>query len=158
SAGRWLPQLAVVLILAVLVWQWPSWSEAVQVRRYVQLSLFAHALVAFLPYLGVREPNGFWHYNRSLLERFILASIFSGVLDGGLLGAIGSLRPLFGIHVSPKVFELVITWVWLLFHPWFFLSGVPADLRALEERRDYPATVRIFAQFILVPLVVIYQA
>ena len=40
-----------------------------------------------------------------------------------------------------------------MFHPWFFLAGIPRDLAALEARRDYPATVSIFARFILVPLV-----
>jgi len=157
-AARWLPPLVILAILAILVCVWPGWTSAIQLRRYLQLSLFAHAVVAFLPYLGLREPNGFWQYNRTLLERFVLASIFSAVLLGGLTGALASLHPLFGIEVSPKVFSLVATWVLLVFHPWFFLAGIPGDLGALEERHDYPGTVRIFAQFILVPLVAIYQA
>jgi len=156
--ARWLPQLVVLLGLALLIWTWPQWNGDVQFRRYLQLSLFAHAVVAFVPYIGRHEPNGFWQYNRTLLERFILASIFASVLSSGLTGAVFALRPLFGIPVSPKVFALITTAVWLIFHPWFFLANIPADLGALEERRDYPGTVKIFAQFILVPLVGIYQA
>src|SRR5690349_12672044 len=76
---RWLPHLVILAVLAVLIAVWPRWTDAIQARRYAQLSLFAHALVAFFPYLGVREPNGFWQYNRALLERFILTSIFGGV-------------------------------------------------------------------------------
>jgi hypothetical protein len=150
-------QLVVLAAIAVFAWQWPHWTIEVQWRRYVQISILAHALTAFLPYLAVREPNGFWQYNRALLERFILATVFAGVLFGGLEGALGSLIPLFNIKVSPKAFALLGSWIWLVFHPWFFLAGVPEDLAALESRRDYPAVLRIFAQFILVPLVGVYQ-
>jgi len=156
-AARWIPQLAAFVTLAALAWTWPHWSSDIQWRRYFQLSLFAHALVAFLPYLAVREPNGFWQYNRTMFERFILASIFSSVLLLGLEGALASLKPLFGISVSPKAYFLLTSWIYLIFHPWFFMAGIPADLASLEQRRDYPATLRIFAQFILVPLVAVYQ-
>ena len=144
-----------LVLLAVL---WPHWTEAIQIRRYVQLSLLTHALVAFLPYLGVREPNGFWQYNRTLLMRLIVASIFSSVLLGGLEGAIAALKPLFGVNVSPKVFFLLTSSVYFIFHPWFFLAGIPRDLSTLEQRTDYPTGIKVFAQFILVPLVAIYQA
>ncbi len=150
--------LAVVPVaLAVLAMRWTHWTDAVQWRRYVQLSLLGHALVAVLPYVRVREPNGFWQYNRTLLERFVVASLFSAVLAGGLNGALATLKPLFGVAVSPKAFALLGTWVAFVFHPWFFLAGVPADLSSLEARREYPATLRVFAQFILVPLVAVYQ-
>lgn len=158
AVARLLPQVGALVVLAALAWVWPHWSGEVQWRRYAQLSLLAHALVAFLPYLVVREPNGFWQYNRTMLERFVLASVFSVVLLAGLEGALASLRPLFGIQVSGKAFALVSTRVWFVFHPWFFFAGVPRDLGSLEARRDYPAVVRVFAQFILVPLVAIYQA
>src|SRR5262245_23408400 len=157
-AVRWLPQVGVLLALAVLAYLWPHWTGDIQWRRYFQLSLLAHALVAFLPYTTVREPNGFWQFNRTLLDRFILASIFSGVLLAGLEGALATLHPLFGIKVSGKAYGLLATWLAFGFHPWFFLAGIPADLAGLEERRDYPATVRVFAQLILVPLVAVYQA
>jgi hypothetical protein len=156
-AVRWFPQVAALLALVALAWVWPRWSNDVQWHRYLQLSLFAHALVAFLPYLAVREPNGFWQFNRTMFERFILASIFSAVLLLGLEGALASLKPLFGIRVSEKAYFLLTSWIWLIFHPWFFMAGMPADLASLEQRRDYPATLRIFAQFILVPLVAVYQ-
>jgi hypothetical protein len=155
--ARWLPQAVALLALAALAIAWSHWTSDIQWRRYAQLSLLAHALVAFLPYATVREPNGFWQYNRTLLERFVLATIFAGVLLVGILGALASLRPLFGIDVSGRTFGLVSTWAWFVFHPWFFFAGIPAELRALDERRDYPGTVRVFAQFVLVPLVAIYQ-
>jgi hypothetical protein len=156
GAARWILVAAWVAAFGSFAWAWPHWSGEIQARRSAQVALFAHALVAFLPYLRVREPNGFWQYNRSLLERLVVTSIFAAVLMAGLEGALAALHPLFGIQVYPKAFTLLGTWVAFVFHPWMFLAGVPA-LGSLEGRRDYPNTVRVFAQFILVPLVAVYQ-
>ena len=149
--------LIVPVVLGIVAVLWPHWTDDMQWRRYAQLSLLGHALVAVLPYARVREPNGFWQFNRTLLERFVIATVFSGVLFGGLAGALACLKPLFGITVSAKVYGLLSTSVNFVFHPWFFLAGIPADLSSLESRREYPATLRVFAQFILVPLVAVYQ-
>ncbi len=157
AVGRGALLAIVPVALAVVAWRWTHWTDDVQWRRYAQLSLLGHALVAVLPFARVREPNGFWQYNRTLLERFVVATVFSGVLLGGLTGALGSLKPLFNLAVSPKAYALLTTWVYLVFHPWFFLAGIPAELSSLESRREYPATLRVFAQFILVPLVAVYQ-
>jgi hypothetical protein len=151
-------ELGGLLVLVLVAVLWPRWSEPIQTRRYVQLSLLMHALVAFLPYITVREPNGFWQYNRTLLMRLIVASVFSSVLLSGLEGALFALKPLFGINVSPKVHFVLMSAVYFIFHPWFFLAGIPRDLSSLERRTDYPGVIRIFAQFILVPLVAVYQA
>jgi len=146
--------LAAVALFALLS---PHWTTEIEARRFVQFALFAHALVAFLPYMVVREPNGFWQFNRTMLERLIVASVFAGVLQVGLQGALFALKPLFGFAVPPKVYAYLAISVGFVFHPWFFLAGIPRDLGELESRRDYPAVIRIFAQFILVPLVAIYQ-
>jgi hypothetical protein len=144
--------------LALFAWLWPAWSDAIEVRRYAQLSLFTHALAAFLPYLVVRESNGFWQYNRTLLMRLIVATIFSSVLLVGLEGALIALKPLFNIQVSSKVYFVLTSTVCFVFHPWFFFAGIPRDLATLEQHTDYPTGIKIFAQFILVPLVAVYQA
>jgi hypothetical protein len=148
---------AGVAALALVAWRWPHWTGPIQVRRFLQIALFTHALVAFLPYLRVREPNGFWQYNRTLLERLVVASVFSGVLLVGLQGALASLKPLFGIQIPARAFADLAIVVGFGFHPWVFLAGIPGDLGALDRRRDYPATIRVFARFILVPLVAVYQ-
>ena len=75
TSGRelWIGRLLVLAILVGVYVGRLSWSDPVQGLRYVQLSVAAHLLVAVSPYLGVREWNGFWQYNRSLLLRFLIA-------------------------------------------------------------------------------------
>jgi hypothetical protein len=42
------------------------------------------------------------------------------------------------------------------FNTWVFLAGIPSDLNRLNEVDDYPRGIRIFAQYILLPLVGLY--
>ncbi|NOT32731.1 MAG: hypothetical protein HOP12_01035 [Candidatus Eisenbacteria bacterium] len=75
APSRGVAPLLFVLSLAGLVafaLQWPHWNQSLQVRAFVQCLVLVHAIAAVLPYVGVREPNGFWQYNRSLLHRFAL--------------------------------------------------------------------------------------
>lgn len=149
--------LGIAALAAVFV-AWPGWPEEVAVRRYLQLSAGFHLLAAFLPFVGVREPNGFWQYNRALFLRFLTAALYAVVLFGGLALALAALDHLFGLPVSGDAYARLWILVALLFHPWFFLAGVPDDLAALEQLTEYPKGLRIFAQYVLVPLVVVYLA
>lgn len=143
-------------VLAGLYLAWPGWTDEVAARRYVQLSAAFHLLVAFLPFAGVDERQGFWQYNRTLLLHFLTAGLYAAVLWGGLSLALGALDQLFGLPVPEEAyFQLWVVFAFL-FHPWFFLDGVPDDLAALDARTDYPKGLELFTRFVLVPLVVVY--
>ena len=149
---------AVLAVLLVFAQAWPEWPGAVQARRYAQLSLAAHLLVAFLPYLRRDEPNGFWQWNRVLFLRFLTAGLFSSVLYGGLAIALLALNQLFKIKIEPEVYLRLWVWIAFVFNTWFFLGGLPRDLELLEGWREYPTLLKVFSQFILMPLVAIYLA
>lgn len=137
---------------------WPNWSADVRTGRYIQLSAAFHLLVAFLPFVGHRELNGFWQYNRALVERFALAVLYSVVLYAGLALALAALDNLFGVAVPGEGYGRLWIVAAFLFNTWFFLAGVPSDLAALERSRDYDARLKGFTQYALIPLVVIYLA
>ena len=148
-----------VLGLAVLAGffaGWPRWSDTVRFGRYVQLSAAFHLLVVFVSFVRTGRLNAFWQFNRVLLERAILAAVFSGTLFLGLALALAALDKLFGVDVPSSAYGRVWMLIAFLFNTWFFVGGVPGEPLALEERHDYPAVLRIFAQYALVPLVSIY--
>lgn len=145
-------------LLVAFAMAWPQWSQSVQARRYAQFSLGLHLLAAFLPYARGGEPNGFWHYNRSLFLRFLTAALYSAVLYLGLVVALVAIDQLLKIKVHESVYKRLWLAIAFVFNTWFFLGGVPADLSALESRRDYPPGLKVFSQFILIPLVVVYLA
>jgi hypothetical protein len=147
--------LLVLLGFALL---WPRWSETIAFTRWFQLSVALHLLVAFLPFVGYDEPNGFWQYNKALFLRFLTAGVFSAVLYVGLAIALAALDQLFGANVPEETYGRLWMVVAFVFNTWFFLGGVPRDLAALEQRSGYPKGIKVFAQYILVPLVTVYMA
>ncbi|MCL7927468.1 MAG: DUF4153 domain-containing protein [marine benthic group bacterium] len=145
----------VALLLAIYLLR-PGWSDDVALGRYFQLWLGFHLFVAVGPYLGADEQNGFWQYNMSLFLRFLVATLFAAVLFFGLSVALLAIDNLFGLEVDGEWYGRLWFTVAFVFHPWFFLGGVPVDLPALESRRLYPHALKVFAQYILAPIVSLY--
>lgn len=158
AGGRAASLLVIAAILVGLFFALPAWTEEVRARRYLQLSVGFHLAAAFLPFLGFDETRGFWQYNRALFLRFLTAGLYAVVLQLGLSLAIGALDQLFGVPVPEETYLRLWIALGFLFLTWFFLAGVPEDLGALEARADYPKGLKVFTQYVLVPLVVVYLA
>lgn len=157
-SGRWAGALRVGFLAALLaiVWQWDDWGDQVRALRYVQLSLGAHLLVAFVPFVRTGELNGFWQYNRTLFLRALITGIYSAVLFAGLAIALLAIEQLFGVDMYNDAYMDLLLTIGFVFTTWFFVAGVPGDLGALESVDDYPRGLKLFAQFVLIPLVTIY--
>ncbi len=156
--GKGIAMAAGVALLLALFLLRPGWSDDVALLRYLQLSLGLHLFVAVGPYLGVEEKNGFWQYNMALFLRFLVAALFAVVLYFGLSIALLAIDNLFGLEVDGEWYGRLWFAVTFVFHPWFFLGGVPEELSELERRTLYPAGLKIFAQYILAPIVTLYLA
>ncbi|HEY6953078.1 MAG TPA: DUF4153 domain-containing protein, partial [Bacteroidota bacterium] len=124
--------------------------------RYVLFAAGLHFFVAVGPFFRSGEANGFWQFNKSLFLRFLTAGLYSAVLYIGLTAAILAVDHLFEVHLNNKwYFEL---WVFIVgvFNTWFFLAGVPEDLSQLDSETEYPKGLKVFTQYVLLPLVFIY--
>lgn len=158
SALRWVPRALAAAVLVVLYFRFEGWEPLNIPQRYGHLVLTFHLLVAVAPYLGAAEPRGFWQYNRALLFRFLVATLYSGAIFLGLLLALAALDNLFGVDVPDLHYLRLLLLVAFLFHPVFFLAGVPADFPALEEDRRYPGGLKVFSQCVMLPIVALYVA
>jgi len=158
ARGRWITGTVAFAGLALYGLWSTRWSDTVLATRFVHLVIAFHLLVAILPFLGTPAQRSFWQYNRSLFLRFLTATLFSGVLFAGLAIALVAIDNLLGIDVDEEMYVRLFIILALVFHPWFFLGGVPRDIPALEQREDYPGGLKIFAQFILIPVVTVYLA
>lgn len=157
SAGRrWVISAVVAAGLVAVYLVSLGWTEELATLRYIQLLVLAHLCVAVAPYLAGEPTNGFWQYNRFLLLRFLTAYFFAGVLFAGLSLALAALDQLFGVDVSNKAYGNLWAVLAFVFHPWFFLAGVPGDFEELDTRDDYPRVLKVFSQFVLIPLVTVY--
>ena len=143
-----------LLGLFYLVWAGPEQKH--EAIRYFQLSAGLHLLVAVLPFLGQRETAAFWQYNRRLFLGFLRAGVFSAVLFIGLAIALGALDQLFGVHVPGDLYGRLWLGIVFVVNTWIFLADVPRGLRQLVDDTSYPRVLKVFAQYILTPLVFIY--
>jgi len=112
--------------------------------------------VSTAPFWGKNELNGFWPYNKSLFFRLLTSLVYSVVLYAGFSFALAAMDNLFGIDVPGKRYGELAILMLGVFTTWVFLSGVPGDLDAREQATDYPKGLKIFAQYILSPLVLVY--
>ena len=131
-------------------------APAIHILRLIVIAVALHFFVAFAPYLTPGEVNGFWHYNKTLLMRILTTLIYTVVLYAGLSLALAALDNLFGMNVPGKRYAELWFLILGLFNTWSFLAGIPKNLDTLEESTDYPKGIKVFAQHILFPLVLVY--
>ena len=124
--------------------------------RFAVLFTGFHFLVACLPYLMSGESNGFWQYNKSLFIKFLIATLFGNVLMYGLMIALAAADHLFGMDVEGIRYPQVGFIVTGIIMTWIFLASLPKDLDKLDSIESYPKGIRGFAQYILMPLVLLY--
>ncbi len=156
ATGIQLLGIAALVAYAVTVPTDLTHAPLVTLFRFYVLATALHLCVAVIPFIAPGEHNGFWHYNKSLLLRILTALLYSVILYIGLAIALAALDNLFGVTIPGKrYFELWLV-IWGIFNTWFFLAGIPPDLRALDAQAGYPKSLKVFAQYILFPIALIY--
>jgi hypothetical protein len=145
-----------IALLGLFYLAWPGPERKHEAIRYFQLNASLHLLVAVLPFFGRRETAAFWQYNRRLFLGFLRAAVFSAVLYLGLVVALVALDKLFGVHVPPELYARLYFVIVFVINTWIFLAEVPRDVPRLVDDTSYPRVLKVFAQYILTPLVFIY--
>jgi hypothetical protein len=124
--------------------------------RFFLLSFGFHLLVAFAAFTQKGMVQGFWQFNKTIFLRFLAGALYSGVLYLGLIAAIFATKYLFNVHWSDDTYLILWIWIICIFNSVFFLAGVPGDFKALDEDESYPKGLKIFTQYVLIPLATIY--
>ena len=153
-------KIASVIVLFLLYLTLPNSEETANTTlpyiRYTIYNLSIHLLVSFSPYIKGKQVNGFWQYNRLLFTRFILSILYSGFLYVGIALALVSLNLLFEIKIHDKLYFDLFILIGGFFNTWFFISGMPDNFEELERETNYPFGLKVFSQFILLPLLCLY--
>jgi hypothetical protein len=158
EAQKWGILGGFMALLLVYFFILPDADEVnfVTVSRHAVFVAVVHLLVAFLPYWGRQEDNGFWYFNLILFGRVLLTAIYCFFLGAGILGALGVIQALFGLKFDFRVYLYIANFIAILVSTFVFLAGVPLDYKALQEADVHPEGLKIFTQYILVPLISIY--
>jgi len=160
KVSTWLMQVVNAVLLLGYYYTFPNedphywlWQHYVQ---FVLIALALHFLVAFIPYINKGSINGFWQYNTILFNRFVLAVCFSVILFAGMTFAYLSVEVLFDTNLNDDIYGYTFVLISLVFNTWFFLAGVPENWSDLDNDHFYPHGLKILAQYILLPLVLVY--
>jgi len=143
-------------LLVAYFFSLPNEIGLVTALRYLLWGISVHLLVAVAPYWLSQEENGFWQYNQTIFLRIIIAAFYSATLYVGLSIAIISVDQLFDVKINSKVYGRLWFFIVGIFNTLFFLVGFPKDFAALEGDKTYPKGLKIFTQFVLLPLITVY--
>lgn len=157
-------QLAIyfftVLTLTGLYYSLPgqdmTHNTALPYIRYAMYNACAHLLIAFIPFVSHSRTRGFWNYNIMLFIRILTSLFYSAILFIGISLALLALHLLFDIDFDENIYLQIFIMIIGLFNTLFFLAGVPDDLDKMEEVSEFPKPLRVFAQYILLPLLILY--
>ena len=151
-------RLLAVIIASLFLFLLDPLNRETDIFRFLLLALGFHLLVSFAAFARKNHINAFWQFNKTLFLRFLAGALYSAVLFLGLAAAIGSMNLLFNFKFEWDTFAILWIWIAGLFQTVFFLSGVPENLNSLEEDQSYPAGLKIFTQYVLIPLASVYVA
>ncbi len=124
--------------------------------RYLTLLASVHLIISFSLYYTPKDVESFWYYNEFLFVRFITVVLFSITFYLGIIGAMWSLEKLLQTPINYKYYYDVFLLIMIPFNTLFFYSRLPADSHHFEKQREYQNALRIFIQYILVPIILIY--
>lgn len=148
--------LLVLLYFTIADYSFRREMEEETVLKAIVFGVFSHMLAAFLPVKNRNNANAFWQYNKELFIRILTTALYSGVLFLGLAGAILAVDLLFKVEVDYKIYGHLWFWIAGAGSVFIFGSGIREDITDLEEENDHPKGLKLFAGYVLLPILVIY--
>src|SRR5690606_97958 len=154
----WLIQIIVIGLSYSIAWFiYPEYFQK-DVLKVILLVLAGHLSVSFGAYINQSNRQAFWHFNKVLFLRFFTSVLFSIVLYIGLAIALYTTEALFQVNFDGDIYYKLFIIIAAGFNTLFFLDGIPTKLNESTERNDYPKALKIFTQYVLIPLLTIYLA
>ncbi len=147
---------AAALVAAACASALPAFPGVPALARFALLFMGFFPLMTLAPFPGRGEINGFWHYNRALLARFLYAVLLTQVLAAGIGFALAGIGYLIGIGVPASLYLRLWIAVSGLLGSIVFLRGVPLHPERLQTAVEYPRWLDVLTRTILIPLVALY--
>lgn len=123
--------------------------------RFVGLGLIFHLLASVLPYLKLGSQQKFWNYNKTLFLAILTAALYSFTLLAGLNLAILAVDKLFDANIDGKTYGYVAVFIGVYGNTALFLGNIPS-LEEIDQELRYPKGLKLFTQYVLLPLVALY--
>ncbi len=127
-----------------------------QLLNVVLYATCFHLVASFAVYTDKNSLWAFWHYNQYLFIRVWASILFCLIIFLGLSGALWAIDTLFGLPISADWYvNLLGLVVWLVL-PYFVCGNMPQSLEYFEDYIDFPKGLKVFCEFVLLPLLLLY--
>lgn len=129
--------------------------------RLILCMLAGHLLLSFCIWSDRLSVWQFWRFNKTLFLRFLTGFLFSVILYAGISIALMSIETLFSYDFGGDVYFRLFILISVGFNSLFFLAGIPepeggAMPAEIPLQTDYPKILKVFTQYVLIPLLSIY--
>jgi hypothetical protein len=151
-----LGSLMIIILIIIYYFSLPNHFNPTRNKQFILFIIGLHLFIAFAPFIVKNEVNGFWQYNKSLFLRFLSTALYSCVLYIGMALALLAIENLFKVEIRSKWYLDLWVCIFCIFNTVFFLAGVPSSFAKLEMNREYPKGLKIFTQYVLVPMIMVY--
>ncbi|QNL51222.1 DUF4153 domain-containing protein [Olivibacter sp. SDN3] len=154
---RALLSVAIVMLCGILFWVLNPMYYKADLYRIALLSIGGHLLVSIAPFVRDKSVPAFWTFNKTLFLRFITAALYAFILFFGLVIALSAIDKLFSVKLDEKYYQRLFSLIAIGFNSLFFLAGIPSASRITSRQTSgYPRSLKIFTQYVLIPLMSIY--
>jgi len=150
----WLIKIVAVGIAVGFFFSLPEKMYLANICKTVILLCISHLSVTFIPFLNRKQVQYFWQFNQTLFLRILESILYSGVLFVGILLALVATDQLFEIKMDPKIYGKLFFFMSFVINTIFFTAGIP---KSFDAPVFYPKGLKVFCQFVLIPLVSLYQ-
>lgn len=151
-----IPFLTFAPVIAFYFWRQSHLGEG-ETIRYLQWALYSHLLVSFAPFLKQSHPRAFWSFNYRIFTSFLISRFFGGFLFIGLILALTAMSSLLELSVPSTAYGSLATLCLVTVSTFHFLALVPTNpVSSTDTNEESPKLLKIFCQYILVPLNAVY--
>lgn len=126
------------------------------IRFFAYLGMLALS-ISFAPFIGFRQNTAFWQFNSILLVRFLRTALYGIILYVAVSLAFVAIEQLFDVSFGEELYFQLWVIISAFFGTWFFLAAIPRYIDKLDHISDYSNALKIFVQFILIPIVILYS-
>ena len=110
-----------------------------------------------IPHIGNKDGASYWEFNKNLILRALMSSLFALALFAGLALAITAIDQLFNIHFTGgRIYFRIFVFVGIFINMTILLMGIPKEYPSASLEINYPKILKLFVQYVLLPLSAVY--
>lgn len=154
--GLWLMGFCILGLHFLALPDWAINVDATYFLRFFTFGVVCTLLVSFVLFYKEDDKIAFWQFNQYLVIQFFVATAFSLTLFVGLAASLYAVEQLFEFHIPEAYYVDLLAFFGIVVNTLFFSASIPKDFNWFREPQSFRQPLRLFIQYVLLPLLLIY--